>query len=294
MTRVPELDQDRDMGALAGLPGLEAVSEQLAGPIAVLRAEQARRQVGAAVTRAAWKNLIFAGGPGSGKTRAAKAVTRIYAELGLLSGDLREIAAADLIGTTLQETGTLVDEMASRASGDLLMISDAHAWDGLPDHGRHLLRCLYKELTVSRDHSHNHSSGLAVILAGPEGPLRDMLHANPALAARFPAVITFPGYTPGQLAAIFATLAREAGFTLTPDAAHKAAAVLAEAAHGAGNARLAVRLLDQATVSQARRITTVPRQPPDPAALGTIDAADIPAHVHAHDPPADDWPGQYL
>jgi hypothetical protein len=64
---VPELDQNRDMSGLVGLAGLEAVCEQLAGPIAVLRAEQARRKAGAAVMRAAWKNLIFTGGPGAGK-----------------------------------------------------------------------------------------------------------------------------------------------------------------------------------------------------------------------------------
>jgi hypothetical protein len=173
-------DREQDMGGLASLPGLETVSEQLAGPIAVLRAEQARRQAGAAVTRAAWKNLVFTGGPGAGKSRAAKAVARTYTELRLLSfGLLREIAAADLIGTTLQETGTLVAETFRRASGDLLMINDGHAWYGLPDRGRHLLRCLYKELTDS-------GGQLAVILAGQEGPLRDMLHANPALACAVP------------------------------------------------------------------------------------------------------------
>ena len=132
-----------------------------------------------------------------------------------------------------------------------------------------------------------------MILAGSEGPLRGMLNANPALAARFPAVINFPGYTAGQLAAIFVTLADEAGFTLTPDAARKAATVLAEAGHGSGNARLAVRLLDQVTVSQARRITTA-AQSPDPVTLSTIDAADVPEHVHPPEPPGDDWPGHYL
>jgi hypothetical protein len=34
-----------------------------------------------------------------------------------------------------------------------------------------------------------------------------MLAANPALAARFPAIIDFPGYTPAQLAAIVTALA---------------------------------------------------------------------------------------
>ena len=68
----------------------------------------------------------------------------------------------------------------------------------------------------------------------------------------------------------------------------------ADGDHGPGNARLAVRLLDQATASQARRITTAP-QPRDPATLSTIDAPDIPRHIHPGDPPADDhWPGQYL
>ncbi len=258
-------DREQDLGGLAGLSGLETVARQLGERIAVLRAEQARRQVGLAITRPAWKNLVFTGGPGAGKSRAARAVARVYAEFGLLSsGHVDEVAAASVAGATLRETGVLVGETVRRAAGGIVMIPDAHAWYRPPDRGQQVLRRLYQELTEWRD-------DLAVILAGQAGPLRGLLRASPPLAARFPAVIDFPGYTAGQFAAIFATLAGEAGFTLTPDAASKAAAVLAHAEgdHGPGNARLAARLLDQATASQARRVTAA-AQTPDPATLSMI------------------------
>ena len=138
---------------------------------------------------------------------------------------------------------------------------------------------------------------LAVILAGQADPLHGLLRVSPALAARFPAVIDFPSYTAGQLAAIFAALAREAGFTLAAAAAAKAAIVLAqtEGGHGSGNARLAVRLMDQATARQARRIMTAASPARDPATLSAIQAEDIPAHISLHDRSVDDErPGQYL
>ena len=106
------------MGGLAGLPGLEAAAGQLGERIAVLRAEQARRQAGVAITRPAWKNLVFTGGPGTGKSRAARAVACVYAELGLLSsGHVDEVAAASMAGATLRETGVLVGETVRRAAG---------------------------------------------------------------------------------------------------------------------------------------------------------------------------------
>jgi hypothetical protein len=246
-----------DTGGLAALAGLEMAAGQLAPLVTVLRAGQARRTAGIAISRHAWKNLVFTGGPGTGKSRAAAAIARLYRDLGAL------------------------------------MITGAHAWHDLPDRGQHLLRCLYQHLTEARKY---HGDELAIILAGQAGPLRDMLHAAPALAARFPAVIDFPGYTPAQLTAILRTLAAEAGLTLTPDAARKAAAVRADAERGhvTGNARLAVQLLTQATTSQAHRITTSP-QPFDPAALAAICAADIPEHLSFPDPSARDQdPGQYL
>lgn len=172
----PQRDQvEQDMGGLAGLPGLEAVREQLAGAIAVVRAELARRDAGAAVARPTRKNLIFTGGPGSGKTRAAAAVGRIYRALGLLSsGHLTEVASADLAGATSHETGRLVRDAASRARGGVLLITDAHAYAGPRLGGQQVLRNLQEVLTERRD-------DLVVVLAGQAAPLGSLLGATPAL-----------------------------------------------------------------------------------------------------------------
>ena len=158
-------DCEQDMGGLAGLAGLEAAAGQLGERIAVLRAEQARRQAGVAITRPAWKNLVFTGGPGDGQVpggqgcrprlrRARAAVVRARGGGGRGERGWRDPP----------ETGVLVGETVRRAAGGIVMIPDAHAWCRLPDRGQQVLRRLYQELTEWRD-------DLAVILAGQAGPL---------------------------------------------------------------------------------------------------------------------------
>jgi hypothetical protein len=283
------------LGGLAALPGLEPVAGQIADLIAVLRAEQARRRAGIEIARPAWKNLVFAGGPGAGKSRAARALARLYKDLGLLTyGHLIEIAAADLAGATPRDTATQVAEVI-KPRGDLLMITGAHTWHDLPDRGQHLLSCLYQQMTAAHRDYEGHPGELAIILSGRKDPLHALLAASPALAARFPAVIDFPGYTPVQLAAIVTALAGEAGLCLTADAQRKAAAVLAEAEkrHATGNARLAVRLLNQAMTSQGRRVIAASGRL-DPVALATICADDIPGQLPVDDSSPEQRPGQYL
>jgi hypothetical protein len=92
---------------------------------------------------------------------------------------------------------------------------------------------------------------------------------------------------------VFATLAGEAGFTLTAAARRRAADLLDRAAHspGGASARLAVWLLDQATARQARRIADPGGL--GPAALCTLRAADLPDELAPAG--ADGWrDGRYL
>ena len=168
-----------DLGGLAALPGLEMAAGQLTPLVTVLRAEQARRTAGIAISRPAWKNLVFTGGPGTGKSRAARALARLYKDLGLLTyGQLIEIAAADLAGATPRDTAAQVAEVI-KPTGDLLLITGTHAWHALPDRGQHLLSCLYQQMTAAhRDHE-GHPDELAIIVSGRKQELRALLVASP-------------------------------------------------------------------------------------------------------------------
>lgn len=86
-------------GGLSGLQGLEEVRGQLDVVVAVLKAERDRRAAGLAVRRPEWKNLVFTGPPGTGKSRTAVAVGQTYRKLGVLSnGRVLQVARLTLWG----------------------------------------------------------------------------------------------------------------------------------------------------------------------------------------------------
>ena len=281
--------------SLSGLRGLELVQDQLRDVLAILEAERGREQGGWTVRRRAWKNLVFAGGAGGGKSRTAAAVARAYQQLGLLaSGHVLEVAAADLTWADAREKGALADKLFREAMGGVLMINGADDWYGLPDRGRHVARQLYAQLTEYRA---TRDDQVAVIVTGQADPLRRWLDGHPQLADRFLAVIDFPGYTPAQLTAVLGHLADEAGLRLTTGARQKAAAVMEQAEHEdrTGNARLAVRLLNEARAAQAHRVARGSPADRDLAALITITEADIPERLPGGATAWDDErPGPYL
>ena len=80
----PRAGPDDPLADLAALPGLGAVNAAIAELIAAVRAGRARQAAGMNV-RPMWKNLVLAGGPGTGKSRVSAIAGRIYRDLGVLS-----------------------------------------------------------------------------------------------------------------------------------------------------------------------------------------------------------------
>jgi hypothetical protein len=273
-----------ELSALGSLAGLKEARGQLEEWLAVVRAERARTDLGMKIVRPTWKNLVFTGGPGTGKSWAARALAVAYRELGFVEGgQVLEAAAAGMAGATVRETRRLVNETVGRALGRVLMITGTQAWQDMPDGGMAALTALYEELTAVRH-------GLVVVLAGEAGPVGELLAAHRPLAARFAAVVDFPGYEGCDLGAVFTRLADEAGFRLAEDAQARAAAVLNFEANGRpASARLAVSLLSMVIVAQTRRIAASSED------AVTITAADIPDQLDVRFRAPDHWrPGQYL
>ena len=145
------------MAELAALPGLDPVRGELEAVLAVARAERARRDAGVRV-RPGWRNLVFAGGPGTGKSRVAAILGRALRDAGVLSaGTLTEVTRADLAGDYLSETRRLCELAFDRARGGVLLISSAHQPGAAASQDRHAIRLIddraaiqavWQELTV--------------------------------------------------------------------------------------------------------------------------------------------------
>ena len=139
------------LAELAALPGLASVKDQLAALVIVAQAEVARQQAGITL-RPGWKNLAFAGPAGSGKSRVAAILARIYRDVGVLTGgQLTEVTRADLSAARHSDTAELVKQAISRALGGILLISDAHHAVADPAEDAHAIRLLEAELAQHRD-----------------------------------------------------------------------------------------------------------------------------------------------
>ncbi|WP_433462621.1 AAA family ATPase [Spirillospora sp. CA-128828] len=240
------------LAELAACAGIEPVKREVEALVAEAKAVRLRRDAGMPAT---WRprHLVFAGGPGTGKSSVAGIIGRIYADLGVLSsGHLVEAERADLLGDFAGDSVQRVRRTVEQAYGGVLVIRDAHtlvsaASDAV--RGREALDVLLGTVQA-------HTEDLVVVLTGPEAELNGLLKSHPDLAAYFPRTVRFPDLSPDEMAEVFAGKAEDAGFALAPGVLDKVRS-LAQAApreQGSGNARAMIALLDRAVAMQGRRV----------------------------------------
>jgi SpoVK/Ycf46/Vps4 family AAA+-type ATPase len=266
------------MDRLEAMVGLAEVKERIHDLLAVIEATRRREKAGLPADPMPG-HLVFSGPPGTGKTTVARLYGELLAALGVLArGQVVETSRGDLVGRYVGHTAVQTAQVFERARGGVLFIDEAYtlsrpAGDG-HDFGQEAIDALVKLMEDHRDE-------VIVIAAGYTGEMAGFLAANPGLASRFSATITFPAYGPDELLAILAAQAETSGFVLPEETAAAVRAHLGAAAetYAQGNGREVRKLFETLKTAHARRIARLERGGVEPTLddLRLILPEDVPA-----------------
>ena len=207
---------------LQELIGLSSVKDQLNTFLATASLNAKRKEAGVAEATVTYRNMLFSGSPGTGKTTVAKLTTQILHEEGVIKTANTVIASVkDMTGVHVGETKQKTHALIESALDGVLFIDEAYRLipNGQTNFELEALDQLLEDTSTYKDR-------LIVILAGYTDKLQELLQLNEGLTRRFPLDIAFPDYTEEELLDILELQLRKANVDMTQDTFDKLEALM--------------------------------------------------------------------
>lgn len=184
----------------------------------------------------------------NGETTFATRFARYLRSEGLITGGIREVSAAELIGRYVGETPHLIKEQFLAADGGILFIDEAYSLvDSKGGYGVEAVDALVELMD-------SNAGETIVIAAGYPEPMKRFLESNEGLRSRFALEIEFKDYTSQQLSDIYKSFAHSKRFMLDPfDEDLLAECKKLPQSEGYASARSVRKIFDESVIVAATR-----------------------------------------
>ena len=219
-------------------------------------------------------HMVFTGAPGTAKTTCARLLAEILKDEKVLpSGNYVEVSRADLVGAIVGSTAKIVKKKFKDARGGVLFIDEAYALVDSHENsfGDEAIAQIVAEMENNRDNT-------IVIFGGYPDKMKDFLDRNPGMRSRIAFHVSFDDYTVDELIDIAKLMVSKKHMTITDVALAKLRAVF-EAKHtdpNFGNGRGARKLIEEAEMNLAERISNLNDDELSNEFMTTIEECDIP------------------
>lgn len=219
-------------------------------------------------------HMVFTGNPGTAKTTVARLFAEIMKDEKLLpTGNFIEAGRADLVGQYVGTTAPLVKEKFRQAKGGVLFIDEAYSLcdDRKNSYGDEAINTIVQEMENNREN-------VAVIFAGYPEPMKEFLDRNPGMSSRIAFHVNFEDYSVPELCDITRLMTSKKELVVTSAAFEKLRKIYEAVNHESdyGNGRFVRKILEEAEMNLAVRLSELDASEITTEMLTTIDECDIP------------------
>lgn len=195
-------DPDKDLAALTGLSVVKDEIRRMKAQFSFYDGNMENNG----------NHMVFLGPPGTGKTTVAAIMTGYLYQMGLIQeNSYLDINGDFLRGMYQGHTGKRTEAVVQYAQGMVLFVDEAYLLagkDGATD------TFGPEAVGVLLDAMEKYRKNFVVIFAGYEQEMSQFLAINSGLESRISLRFHFQSYTPHELAQMFRTVAKSAGFTV--------------------------------------------------------------------------------
>jgi len=266
-----------ELDAMIGMTDIKRTVREIANKIQIQKEQE---EIDGTKSAGEGNNIVITGNPGTGKTTIVRTLGALFKAIGLLKSDkVIEVNGNDLKGSYLGQSKDKVNEKCDEAMGGILFVDEAYVLADTQRGGaadsfaREAVEILMTRLENDR-------SRFVGVVAGYEKEMQVFLDTvNPGMRRRFKHYLSLTDYNADELFAIFNSMLKKPGYSLTPEASISAKAAITDMYDNKGpnfgNAGEIRVFFERTTSRLATRLSALSREERADK-LKIIEACDIP------------------